>query len=397
MKRILICKYETYIINALYDGTQMIEAHCEPMENPSILDQIYVGKVTKIVKNINAAFLNIGIGVDCYYSIEENHNPVFVKKSGKKDLVVGDELLVQVIKEQQKNKVPTVSSNLSFRGRNLILTTGKHNFGISKKIQGDRRAELSDLLKDKKQSGIGLIVRTNAQLYTNEEVLQELEELQKEYQTKIEQWKHRTCFSCVESAVPSYLSALQNSYKGQYDEIVTDDSKLYQEMKQFLDIEQHDDLEKLRFYEDEQLPLAKLYSVETNLRHALNEKVWLKSGAYLVIQPTEALTVIDVNSGKNVAKGSKQENLWKINLEAADEIAKQLRLRNLSGIILVDFIDMNEHENQNRLMQYMKELFLKDPITTNVIDMTRLNLMEITRKKLRKPLSEQLEKISDRG
>ena len=166
---------------------------------------------------------------------------------------------------------------------------------------------------------------------------------------------------------------------------------MYEEMKEYLANYQKEDLEKLSFYSDNLLSLSKLYGVETKLENALREKVWLKSGGSLIIQPTEALTVIDVNTGKAVnGKKKVQETFLKVNLEAAEEIAKQIRLRNLSGIIIVDFISMDDKAAQKKVMQLLAELFKKDPIKTTLIDMTALNLVEITRKKVRKPLHEQI-------
>ena len=154
--------------------------------------------------------------------------------------------------------------------------------------------------------------------------------------------------------------------------------------------EQKEDLDKLRHYEDRLLPLHKVYSIEKHIEQALKEYVWLKSGAYLVIQPTEALTVIDVNTGKNISKKKDDETYLKINMEAAKEAARQIRLRNLSGIILVDFINMDKAEYTERLLVDFEKMLKKDPVVTTLVDMTKLQLVEVTRKKVRKPLHEVL-------
>ena len=153
--------------------------------------------------------------------------------------------------------------------------------------------------------------------------------------------------------------------------------------------EMPEDVEKLRLYTDRMVPLKSLYRLDKGLADALSVRVWLKSGAYLVIEPTEALTVIDVNSGKYDRGKNKQETIWKINQEAAREIARQLRLRNLSGMILVDFVDMKEKDAQDTLLQQMRELLKRDPQKAAAVDMTELGLMEITRKKQKKTLLEQ--------
>ena len=138
------------------------------------------------------------------------------------------------------------------------------------------------------------------------------------------------------------------------------------------------------------MPLSKLYSLDTALERALSKRVWLKSGGYLVIEPTEAMVVIDVNTGKYTGKKSQEETIVKINLEAADEIGRQLRLRNLSGIILIDFIDMEKELHKKQVMEALQRAVSKDPVKTVVVEMTRLNLVEVTRKKVRKPLYEQI-------
>ncbi|WP_281352952.1 ribonuclease E/G [Anaerocolumna sedimenticola] len=162
-------------------------------------------------------------------------------------------------------------------------------------------------------------------------------------------------------------------------------------MYSYLKSYQKEDLPKLKLYEDKLITLGNLYGIRTKLDNALREKVWLKSGGTIIIQPTEALTVIDVNTGKAISgKKKAQDTFYKINMEAAIEIAKQIRLRNLSGIIIIDFIDMDEQEYKNRLMNELEELFKSDPIKTTLVDMTALNLVEVTRKKVRKPLYEQL-------
>jgi ribonuclease G len=188
---------------------------------------------------------------------------------------------------------------------------------------------------------------------------------------------------------PAYLTSILGSRSDKLTEIVTDDPTLYEEIHDFLMEEMQGDIAKLRLYEDRQLPLKALYRLDKGLTDALSSKVWLKSGAYLVIEPTEALTVIDVNTGKYTGGKDKQETIRKINQEAAREIVRQLRLRNLSGIILVDFVDMNREEDEKELLELMKELLKADPLKAAAVDMTGLGLMELTRKKQKKTLAEQ--------
>ena len=173
-------------------------------------------------------------------------------------------------------------------------------------------------------------------------------------------------------------------------EILVEDRELYTRIHDYFEREQKDKLQFLNLYDDPFYPMDKLYSTKTILERALKERVWLKTGGYLVIQPTEALTVIDVNSGKTVSKAGSEEGALKVNLEAAREAARQIRLRNLSGIIIIDFINMDAEENVERLMREFRIHLAKDPIQATLVDITPLNLVEVTRKKVHKPLYEQV-------
>ena len=178
------------------------------------------------------------------------------------------------------------------------------------------------------------------------------------------------------------------------EEIITDDAVLYQELKTYCSTKLPELSERVRLYEDTKFPLTAVYSMKKWLEISLSECVWLPSGGYLLIQPTEALTVIDVNSGKFSKKTSAEETYLQLNEEAAKEIAAQLRLRNLSGIIVADFVDMKRQEHRDRLMQTLRRYCRLDPVKTTVVDMTKLNLVEITRQRSTKPLHELLMKNS---
>lgn len=374
----------TYIATALYSEKQLLELYLEPVEQESILDNIYVGRVKDVVKNLNAAFIEIAPKKPCYYSLEDCHNPLYVKKINSPRMVQGDEVVVQVVKENIKTKPPKVSTNLTFSGTYLILTTENTSLGISRKLPEEERERLRELLGPYKNDKFGLVVRTNAAKAEPSEILKEYDELKLEYEQLIQNAVHRTCFSCLRKSPPEFLAILKNLNSSELEEIITDDRGLWEQIraKGF----------HATLYEDKLLSLNSLYSLEVRLQEALKERVWLKSGGYLVIQPTEALTVIDVNSGKSVAKKKVQEHYLNINLEAAKEIAYQLRLRNISGIIIVDFIDMKEPRAKEELMLQLKQFVKKDSVPVQVVDMTRLNLVELTRKKVRKSLTEQISK-----
>ena len=392
-KKLIITKMENKILTALYENDVMTELHCcgqNVQAETIMLGNIYVGKVKNIVRNINAAFVEIANGIECYYAIDENPSPIFSHKIGKQPLCVGDELLVQVSKEAVKTKVPTVSSKLNFTGKFAVLTYGDIRSGVSKKLGKADRERLQKNAMPFASEEYGFIIRTNAKDVDDAVLEKEIQHLILEYERLKETAKTRVCFSCLKSAPKPYLSELRNIYQEGLTEIVIEDKVIYQEVKEFLASEQPEDLDKLRLYEDKTLPLHKLYSIETHVSNTLKSHVWLKSGAYLVIQPTEALTVIDVNTGKCVNKKKDDEAYLKINLEAAKEAAKQIRLRNLSGIILIDFINMDKKESMDALLDVFEKELKKDPICTSLIDVTKLQLVEVTRKKVRKPFHEAI-------
>ena len=204
----------------------------------------------------------------------------------------------------------------------------------------------------------------------------------------MEHAQYRTCGTCLLRRPQGYLARLSDLYEADADRIMTDDTGLYQELTEYLRIWQPEDLDRLIFYEDHLLPMEKLYALERRLPEALQERVWLPCGGYLIIQPTEALTVIDVNTGKFEGGKKKEAAILKVNKEAAVEIAHQIRLRNLSGIILIDFINMEDSASNQALLSLLNTKLREDPIPTTLIDMTKLQLVEITRLKKEKPLSE---------
>lgn len=183
---------------------------------------------------------------------------------------------------------------------------------------------------------------------------------------------------------------LRNTYTADLTSIITDDPQIYNSLEHYLKENDLQNLSKLRLYQDDLLPLYKLCRLEREIDLATSRQVWLKSGGYLVIDPTEALTVIDVNTGKYSGKKLRRETLKTINLEAAKEAARQIRLRNLSGIILIDFINMENKEDQKELLAFLESRLFADPVKTRLIDMTKLELVEITRKKVHKTLKEQI-------
>lgn len=403
----VVSRRGSQIFSFLLNGSKAVEIHCDACREDSILDEIYIGKVQNIVKNISAAFVEIAPGTVCYLPLEDLKHPVYTKKGTSHNIQQGDELLVQVKREGIKTKAPAVTTNLTLHGKYALLTTGNTQISVSSKLSKEEKERLLRVVKDNSSAdngslegmsagerAYGWLLRTNAGGASPEVIKKDLLRLQTKYGELMKTAQYHTCFSCLLARPSAYLKRLSDLYTEEVDEILTDDRELFEQMTEYFQENQPEDTAKLRFYEDRLLPMEKLYSLDHHLKEALGERVWLKSGGYLVIQPTEALTVIDVNTGKFTAGKKKEAAFLKLNQEAALEAARQIRLRNLSGIVIIDFINMEEKESEVQLLKTLDDALRRDPIRTTLVDMTKLSLVEITRMKKERPLHESVGKQS---
>lgn len=358
----------------------------EDPEEDSMVGRIYVGTVKQIRTNIQAAFVELGDGLMAYYPLEDWERFPVEGVAFRE----GAQIPVMVIKDAQKTKAPTVTTALTFTGQYLVLTPSKRGLFFSSRLNDpERKQELRTLLGE--TEAYSLIVRTNAAHASDSAVLEERNRLLEEARQLSSIWKTRTSGCLLRSPEPGYLSEIFGNRLSGLFEVVTDLPDVYNRIETRLQTLRTENPEAalpfLRLYTDS-YPLSKLYSLETVLERALSERIWLRSGGFLVIQPTEALVAIDVNTGKTEKHRKKEDTIFQTNLEAAREIAVQLKLRNLSGIILIDFIDMAEEPHKESVLQALKQELYKDPVKTTVLGYTRLNLVEMTRKKVRKPLHE---------
>lgn len=359
---------------------QFIKVLADEKED-SLTGNIYVGRVSDVVPGIQGAFVSIS-----------NHQKVFLPfkeccaQKSAIPLRQGDELLVQITASAIKTKLPEASTKLHLAGKYCVCRLNEHGISFSKKISSSKEGELKTAITNADmpgRKGYGFIIRTNAGLLSDPKpLLDEMTQFIDIFEQISQTGKYRTIYSCLYRGEEECIKAVKNIPTDLYSEIVTDISFCYEQLM--------DCKAEVRLYQDESLPLAKLYSLETHLKQALSKKVWLPGGGYLIIEPTEAMTVIDVNSGKGSnQKGMAQGQLYlKTNREAALEIARQLRLRNLSGMIMVDFINMGSSEEEQNLLAYLKECLEKDPVKTRLVDMTALGIVEITRKKENRPLAD---------
>ena len=390
LSELIITGYGNGIVAALREQNRVTELHVEK-EKPFRVGSIYVGRVQSIVKNINAAFVDFGCGINGYLALDKSEGFFYTRQARAGQTTCGDELLVQLEKEPVKTKLPVLNGHLNISGRYAVLVHGEKGIVFSRKI---RNKEFQQNMQDQILSrnlvpaGCALIIRTNAQDVETEGVFSELEELKVRYENLLAVAPYRSCFSCLYQGEHAFLELIRDYPVSMDLQVITDLELFYQEVKERLpEI-------SIRLYEDQQLNLTALYSLETAFEQALGKRVWLKSGGYLILEPTEALTVIDVNTGKCIDKKySKEQNFLRTNLEAAREIALQLRLRNYSGIILVDFIDMESAEHTEELLQVFRQELAKDRVKATLVDITRLHLAEVTRKRVYRPLHESVKEL----
>lgn len=363
-----------------------LEIHAGSLEAPSLVGNIYVARVSKVMPQMNAAFLQAGDLV-FYYPISHVESAVFSKKNGKAEtLCQGDELLVQVVRDAIKTKEICVTTNLSFTGEYAVVTTGDKKLGISKKITGSKREELKTFLNGLEDKNYGKVIRSAGQNTDVNTIKQEIEKLSEAAEKTLETGRHKVCGTLVKQGEHPFFSHIRRLSK-EYEslEIVSDDADWILALKSTF-------AEKIpiAFYNDADYSLQQLYAIDNLLKKTLDKKVYLPSGGYLLIEPTETLTVIDVNSGKNLKHRSREAYFEEINEEAAGEIAKQIRLRNISGMILVDFINMENEKSIDKLMQTIKNHTKEDYVKVSVLDYTKLGLVEITRAKKYPSLMEYL-------
>ena len=385
---------EPLLFCGLFNNDRLIELNCQKESKNLALESICIGRVENIVASMKGAFVRIAKDELAYLPLDEADSGIFSKKQSQKGLSIGDELLVQVCKEPIKTKGSTLTTRLQISGKYMVFSLDFSGVSISKKIIGNTRNDLKasfETLKATKahlsdNREYGIIVRTNAMYATTEEWSAEFECLYEKFNRLLQTGVYKSLYTVIYSPENAVIRRIRDFLPREQVEIVTDQKALYDEIISSGVLSDH---LTIRLYEDS-YSLNKLYSVSTHLENALSTKVWLKSGAYIIIEPTEALTVIDVNSGKNTKKETGQNYYLDINLEALDEIMCQLQLRNISGIIVVDFIDMPNKSQQAVLVEKINDLCKKQRIPTSFVEMTKLNLAHIIRKKIQQPLREQV-------
>jgi len=388
---------------ATLEGRRLVEHQVSrPADDVSqIHGNIYIGRVQNVLPGMEAAFVDIATPKNAVlYRGDVQYDPDDVEK-GRKNyprieeiLKAKQSILCQVTKNPIAHKGARLTQEVSLPGRFVVLVPNSATYGISKRLPDGERKRLRGILDKAKPKRHGVIVRTAAENVTSEEIKRDVERLVAQWD-EIEALAKKTKAPALLYREPeAAVRVIREEFTKDFRGIVIDDHELYEEIKGYVASITPALAERVEFYdtEVERLPLFERRHIDEQLRKALDRKVWLPSGGSLIIEGTEALTVIDVNTGKNVGKSSLEETVFRNNLEAAEEVANQLRLRDIGGIIVIDFVDMEIAKNRAAVVKTFRDALARDKTRTQVFDISELGLVEMTRKRIGEGL---LESVSD--
>jgi len=401
-KRVIIDVGLTEERVAVIEAGRLVEIHIERIEDDKIVGNIYKGKVTNVLPGIEAAFIDIGIEKNAFLHVDNTlddkdndievvteANPVSQAVLDK--IKVGQEIMVQVVKEAITPKGARVTTNISLPGRYLVLMPTNTNLGISNRIEEEKERErLKKIIQPIKPKNTGLIIRTAAWGKESEDFLPDLNFLTRLWNKIKNRGKNEKAPMLLHEDLTLTYRIIRDLLTEEVEEILINSENEYKNMLKFLKTLSLSELEpRVSLYKEEK-PIFEEYNIEKEINKALQKKIWLKCGGYLVFDQAEALTVIDVNTGKFVGKKDMRKTILKTNLQAAEEIGLQLRLRDIGGIIIIDFIDMDSQEDIEKVVKKLEESLKKDKTKSNIIQNTELGLVELTRKRSRRDLENML-------
>lgn len=415
MKKELIVSYEDERTKiALLEDGRLLELHEEQDHNEFVVGDLFLGKVKKLAPTLNAAFVNIGSGKDAFLHYQDL-GPDFlsyqrfikdtfskkqqnsglknfeiqkeINKNGLIDKVISkdDTVLLQITKEPISTKGPRISTQISLTGRFLVLIPFDNKVSISKKITSyEEKERLRTLIESIKPEGFGVIIRTVAEGKKVAELHNDMNSLIQKWESTFKNIQKNKVPAKVLSEDDKASAILRDNFNADYVSIICDDEDLVRDMRDYLEVIAPERKNIVQFY-DKPTPLLEYYNVEKQLKQSFGKHVNIPSskGAYLVIEHTEALHVIDVNSGPNISSAATREHALNVNKMAATEIARQLRLRDMGGIIVVDFIDMTNPEHRKDLYEHMKTEMSRDKAKHKILPPSKFGLIQITRQRTR--------------
>ena len=389
MKEILINKKDNLTTIAITENGTLLEKYTQSDENTRLEESIYIGKIQNILEGMQSAFVDIGEKKNTYIHTKDLmpkiniiHNPNGIEKRDIRDIAkVGQNLLVQVKRDKTGSKGAKVSTHISIPSRYIVLMPDTDIITISQKIEDENERErLLRIVKSTLKKGYGAIIRTSCENKDEENLKEDIkktitkwEKIKKEYSEKTD--KKIGLIYKADSFIKKIILDLIDEG---ISKIITNNKSYYDEIKKIIEEEKERNIDVI-LKED----ILELYCIKPQIEKAEKRKIWLKCGGFITIDKTEALTAIDVNSGKYIGKSNLEETLLKVNLEATEEIVNQIILRDIGGIIIIDYIDMPEAEDKDKIIKALQKALKRDRSKTQVIGFTKLNLLEMTRKHMK--------------
>lgn len=396
MKKELIISYKIHNTKvALVEDGQLVEFYTEGENTTRSLGNIFKGKVQDILPGMQAAFVNIGYNKNAFLYVGDLKNSADSDQNLpiENQLKKGQDILVQVSKEQIGTKGARITCQLTLPGRYLVLMPYNNYVGISRRIEDEiERERLKEIAEEIKDPNMGVIIRTVAEKIDKEALQKDLDFLIGLWNNTLENYQNYASPAIVYSDVDLVERALRDLFDNQVDCIYIDDQDQYRKIVNILKRKNSYLMDKVKLYQSKR-PILNSFGLEKDLEKAFQRKIWLKNGSYLVIDQLEALTVIDVNTGKFVGTKNLADTVLKTNLEAVREICRQIRLRDVSGIIIIDFIDMLRDEDKELVLTFLEQEMKKDQTKGQILGITKLGLVEITRKKVRKGIYNSLQQL----
>jgi ribonuclease G len=400
---------------ALVENGTVVELYVKRGSEQELVGNVYLGRVLRVLPGMQAAFVDIGIDKPAFLYVTDVYNDlqhweqIMLQEADDNSiepvtslrtrflkgcdinieglLQEGQDILVQVSKEPLGTKGARLTSHITLPGRHLVFMPTVDHIGISRRIEDEReRARLKRIMQEVRPPGAGFIVRTVSEREPQEKLKSEMEFLTKLW-TNIQKRKETSSSpSLLHKELTITLRAVRDLFTREIDRLVIDSRQEYQWIMGFINTFAPNLRYSVELYEGRE-PIFDAYGIEMEINRALEKKIWLKSGGYIVIESTEALTAIDINTGSYVGKRNLEETIVKTNLEAVKEIAYQIRLRNIGGLIVIDFIDMHREADKERVFLALKEALEKDRTKTTVLKMSELGLIEMTRKRTRENMN----------
>ena len=386
---------------AIVENGVLVELHIDIADHKRMVGNIYKGKIQNVIPGMQAAFIDIGYNLNSFlpfseignydnmkhlsFSDEDDDSNTNLKKernfNPEKDLKIDDDIFVQVIKEPFSGKGPRVTTDISIAGNLVVLVPNQTYLGISKKISDKyERRRLRRVIKDFSLDNFGVIVRTSCEGKNETQIQKDLKKAVRQWE-KISSNNDKSTPYLAHRDAETHHQVIRDLLTSDVSKVYIDSKKTYKDLVKYIKNSNHSDLKKLAYHKSKG-SIFDIHDIEQQIDKALKPKVWLKSGGHLVIEHTEAMVVIDVNSGRFIGKKEHEENSLKVNLEAAREISKQLRLRDIGGLIVIDFIDLMKEENRKKVYNELRNYLRRDKAKVSLAEFSNFGLLEMTRQRI---------------